>query len=54
MTESGAPDTVFKDSCGIDFVTIQYICMILFCANKDMDDPESSITSGINISYNHT
>ena len=51
MTESGAPDTVFKDSCGIDFVTIQYICMILFC---DMDDPESSITSGINISYNHS
>ena len=44
---SGIPDAVFKRVFGTDFFMMLVICATLDCANKDMDDPESSITSKV-------
>ena len=44
---SGTPDAVFNKILGIGFSMMLVICGILDCANKDMDEPESSITSKV-------
>ena len=44
---SGIPDAVFKRIFGTDFSMMLVICATLDCANKDMDEPESSITSKV-------
>ena len=41
---SGTPDADFKKILGTGFSTMLVICATLDCANKSMDDPESSIT----------
>ena len=44
---SGTPDSVLNRILGTGFSMMLVICATPDCANKDMEEPESSITSKV-------